>query len=103
MQDACQHLDRGGFARAVRTDEAQQLTRLHLEREPAHRFDGAVLRLEQGAHRAAHPGGFALGLEGLVEIGDFDGGHFINTKGTKGHEGFRLFTKDIVVEAGRQV
>ena len=47
----------------------------HLEGETAYRFDRAVLRLEEGAHRAAHPGGFALGLEGLAEVGYFDCRH----------------------------
>ena len=75
VQDARQHLDRGGFPRAVRTDKAQQLARFHLEGESPHRLDRTVFRLEQRAHGAAHPRGFAFGLEGFVEVGDFDGRH----------------------------
>jgi hypothetical protein len=47
MQDACEHFDGGGFARAVGTDEAEQFACVHLKGKPAHRFDGAILRLEQ--------------------------------------------------------
>ena len=75
MQDARQHLDRGGFPGAVGTDEAQQFAGFHLERKLAHRLDGTIFRLEQGAHRAAHPRGFAFGLEGFLEVGDFNGWH----------------------------
>jgi hypothetical protein len=75
MQDAGQHFYRRGLARAIRTDKAKQLTRFHLERKPAHRFDGTILRLEQRADRTPHSRGFALGLKSLLQIGDFDGGH----------------------------
>jgi hypothetical protein len=33
------------------------------------------MRLEQGSHRPTQPFGFAFGLEGFLEVGDFDGGH----------------------------
>src|SRR5688572_17661268 len=75
MQDACEHFDRGGFPGAVGTDETEQFTGVHLERETAHGFDGAVFRFEEGAQGAAHPGGFAFGLEGFLEVGDFYGRH----------------------------
>ena len=45
VQDAGQHLDGGGFPRAVRADEAEQFARFHFKRQVAHRFDVAVLRL----------------------------------------------------------
>ncbi len=69
MQDACEHFDRGGFPGAVWTDETEQFAGFHLECKTAHGFDGAVFRFEERAHGAAHPGGFAFGLEGFLEVG----------------------------------
>ena len=88
MQDTRQDLDRGGFARAVRTDEPEQFPRFHLEREIAYCLNGAVLRMEESTLRSAHPGGLAFGLEGFLEVCYFDGWHrFINTKSTTEHKG----------------
>ena len=39
MQNACEHFDRGGFARAVGTDKAEQLARFHLEGEFTNGFN----------------------------------------------------------------
>lgn len=75
MQDAGQHLDGRGLPRANGTDEPQQLTRLHLESEPAHCLDRAVLGPDQSPQRAAHPGSFALGEECFLKIPYFDCGH----------------------------
>ena len=75
-QDAGQHFDGGGLAGPVRADEAEQFARFHLEREPAYRFDGDILRPDERAQTAAQPGGFAFGLEGFLQVSDLDSWHW---------------------------
>ena len=77
MEDARQHFYGGGLASTVGTNEPEQLSRFHLERQTAYRLNGTILRFEQRADRTAHTCGFTLGLKCLLKLCDSDGGHEI--------------------------
>jgi hypothetical protein len=62
VQDAGQNFDGGGFTGPVRTDETEQFAVSISNDRLRTASTGVVLRLEQGAHRSAQPGGFAFGL-----------------------------------------
>ncbi len=72
MQQARQHLQRGRLARAVRADEADDLTRLDREADVAHGFDGIVSAAHKTAHGGAQPGPAHGNLVRLDEVVDLN-------------------------------
>src|SRR5580658_8403738 len=60
LQDAGENLDGGGFARAVRADEAHQLAAFEGKTYSLEGFDGAIAAMEQSGERAQRAG-FAFG------------------------------------------
>ena len=75
MQQAGEHLQRGGLAGAVGTHEAHELARLQGERDLRHRLDGAGPAPEHAVHGGAQPG-LPFGDEvGLGELPDVDREH----------------------------
>jgi len=74
VQQAREHLERRGLARAVRSEEPDDLPRLDAEGHVAHRVDVAVAGLEERLERAFEPGVPHFDLEGLAEPIGRDGG-----------------------------
>ena len=67
MQQAREHLERGGLARAVRPQEAHDLTRLDIEGNITDRLDVVDLALEEPAHRRLEA---ALAFGNLIGLGN---------------------------------
>ena len=70
LQDARHHFDRGGFARAVRSDIADNFTRFNIERDACHCFDSAVIAREQVTECAAQSLAAVENFEMLAEVFD---------------------------------
>ena len=56
IEQAGEHLERGGLARAVGPQETDHLARLDGERDLVHGFDGAVGAVEQAPDGGLQPG-----------------------------------------------
>src|SRR5207248_8545391 len=64
-QDAGEHLYRRRLARAIRSDECQQLARLDTQRDASHRFDIPIARRDESAQAGAEARRLFAGAESL--------------------------------------
>src|SRR5262249_32028343 len=74
VQDARQHFNGGGLARAVWTDERQQLARFDAQVDARDGFDIAIARRDQTAETGFQAGGLFAGAEELAQAARLDGG-----------------------------
>ena len=56
VQQTGEHLEGGGLAGAIRTQETHHLARYQVESQPVHCHDFLHAPVEQGAHGRAHAG-----------------------------------------------
>ena len=75
VEDADQHLDGGGLAGAVGTDEGDPLSFLHGEGDVFHGQGLAAEWAEESAQASAQAGSFLAGDEGFGQSFHLDGGH----------------------------
>jgi hypothetical protein len=75
IQQAGEHLECGGFARAVRAEKADEFAGLDLEADIVHRDGLIVLAFEQTANRPREAGLLLVGAKRFGQTADFDGGH----------------------------
>ena len=82
MQQAAHDLERGGFAGAVGSQEADDLTTVHLEGDAVDGADQAVTTAHDAAQRGAQSAG-AFGDDVVLdEVADGDvGGHALSLAG----------------------
>jgi hypothetical protein len=76
IQQAREHLERGGFARAVRAEEADEFAGFNLEADIADGGDGLVFAFEQATERAFEAGLLLVGAKGFGQAVNFDGRHW---------------------------
>ena len=75
IEQAGEHLQRGGLARAIRSEKAHELARLDAEADVIDGDGLLVLAADQAADGPAEAGLLFVGAKGLGQAGDFDGRH----------------------------
>src|SRR5690606_2663263 len=73
--DTRQEFERGGFARTVRTKKGDKLAPFDFQIDSAHRFDRAILALEQSPDRRPQPFALLINAITLCQLLDFNDGH----------------------------